>query len=418
MLTSPAPRRPSQPSRGPLRRSGAANDNRRLRVIVPTQPRRLARHGMNLLKLNPYLRLAGEALNILDMLSNYQAEGWTNLGPWYSYAKCANISRPGPPMQIGRTTVHEASSYASLAKGCTQGQAAPNAMAPFTVLNSTRSIILGHGYEITGGLIRYQCVEAFTRPSTGPLHDPPPKYNEAKPAIALPAPVPSSWPLSAFPELAPPNQAPAFPAQRPYGRPDARSINSPAAYSPPSSGIAPVSKPSQVPNDWSVSIGTGPQSAPRTHTLAPPAGATPSGRIEKERKAKLSPAFAMALKAISMTTEAGDFINAIYDALPTEYRPRFRDTVYELRSATMQQKITAIIDHADKINIDEALVNLVTEQIEDRFYGTFGKMGGEVSRRLGIPYGAGLNSVGSRLRKMSYDSERAGENSLDGMGYN
>lgn len=402
MLNYAPQRRPSQPSRGPLRRSGAANDNARFRVIVPTNPRRLARLGGNLLKLNPYFRLAGMALDVLEVFQNAQPEGWHDLGPWVSYGKCA-APRSGPIVQINRSTGYPNPSYGTFANTCLAGQASSNPLPPFTVNDNHKSIMLGVGYA-QGPLTRYQCVEAFHRPRDGLATDPTPWYG-SRAAIALPPVRPNSWPLSIWPELAPPNAAPAFPRPRPWNKPNLRSINSPASNGN-RSGIAAKSI-DQVPNDWSVSVELGPThvGAPKTHTLAPPAEPT-SRSTDRERKAKMSPATILLLKGISMATEGLDLVNAIYKALPPEYRPKYRDTNYELRSATIDQKMKAIIENWDKIPIEDALYNIAADQLSDRIYAMQGRIAGANSKRLGIPYGVGQSGIGSRLRRTTYDYER------------
>lgn len=422
MLTNPSPRRPSSPN-APARPSGPANDNRRLRIIVPTSPRRLARYGGNLLKLNPYLRLLGDALNILDLLQQYQGEGWEGLGAWSKYCECAapNPVYSGPWARQTASSVYQSGTVKGLVTGCQAGQAIlPETLGnPWNgVANSARSVGIGRTVIISGSY-RMQYQEGYTRPNTGAF--PLPQYKDPRAAIALPPPVPQTWPLSVFPELAAPLQAPAFPPPRPRSMPaGVRSVNSAASYgTEPRRAVAPASNSSSVPNDWAVSIELGPavKGAPTTHTLAPPTGAgKPSRERTKEAKVKISPAFAVVLKAVGMGTEAIDIVNAIYEALPREYRPKFRGTDQELRSATLLQKMQALYDHADKIVLDDALRNLLTEQVEDAFYGKIGKVGGEISKRLGINYGAGMNSIASRLRKLTYDSERNDVDNPEGMG--
>jgi len=67
-----------------------------------------------------------------------------------------------------------------------------------------------------------------------------------------------------------------------------------------------------------------------------------------------------------------------------------------------------------KKNIVQALLNLGANHIEDSYYGKVGRLGSDVSIRQGLNYGAGLNSLGSRLRKYTYDGYQAFEKELDG----
>lgn len=418
MLTNPSPRRPSSPPSGPLRRSGAANDNRRFRVIVPTSPGRLARLGRNVLKLNPYFRLAGMGLDVLELFQQAQAEGFDNLGPWRPYCYCPtpNPVYTGPIVRIGSGAAGSNNgSIRGWVEGCLGNQAfsAGTQNDPWLgVGTGIRSISTGKsGTVIFPNRAQHQV--GYTRPSTGAFTKP--TYRPAANAIALPAVRPSQWPLTVWPELAAPNQAPAFTPPRPWGATTGRSLNSAASYGGLTERyiVAPSKQPSQVPNDWAVAVETGPVSgraAPKTHTLAPPLGAPPGAQPrEKELKIKLSPAFVGFLKFASMSTESIDTINAIYLALPEQYRPKFRNTDYELRSATIPQKMRALIEHADKIDLQQAIENLIFEQAEDYVYGKIGKAGGAVSKQLGLNYGTGVNSIMSRLRKSTYDIERNNE---------
>lgn len=419
MLTKPIQRRQAPARQTPPGRSGAANDNARFRVIVPTSPARLARLGGNLIKLNPYLRLAGMALDVLELFQQYQGEGWdSNISGWKLEAKCAS------PAGGARVRITQGASVSNtvinLTNNCQGGQAyqAGTENNPFAGLaNNIRAVSIG---RVTDPVLRRaRADEYWSRPSTGPIT--PPQWLAARAAIALPAATPSSWPLSAFPELAAPMRAPAFARNVPWrlaGK--LKGINSAKSYGTrpgqsynPEPGYSP-----QVPNDWSVSVGTGQagNAAPTTHTLSPPAGSTTSRpRSEKERKIKLSPAFIIMLKAASATTEGIDFVNALYDALPDEAKVKFRDTEHVLRSATIQQKLQALYDGADKLDIPQAFQNLIQEQFQDYVYGKIGKASGEVSKAAGLNYGAGFASIASRLRKSWYDAEQKSD--LDELGY-
>lgn len=408
MIKTSPQRRPSAPP-GRRHSGGAANDNARFRIVVPTSPARLARYGTNLLRLNPYLRLLGDALSVLELFQNYQGEGWdSNINGWTRVANCS-LPWVGPPVRITQgSTV--SNTVINLTNSCTGGQAfaAGSENNPFgAITSSTRAVAVGTVTNPTTA--RCRAKEYWSRPNSSVAA---PKWQAAKAAIALPAPAPSTWPLSIYPELAAPGLAPAFPPARPWRLgSSARGLNSAASYGAANDNrvVSPSNRPSQVPNDWSVSVEAGPavRGAPTTHILAPPTGAR-GGNSDptKERKIKLSPAFVIILKAVSMATEGIDFVNAIYDALPPEYRPKFRNTDYELRSADLRMKMHALFENADKIDIEKALRNLAAEQFEDYLYGQIGKFGGEVSKSQGLNYGAGFNSLSTRLRKYTYDIER------------
>lgn len=423
MLTRPLQRRPSQSSIGPLGRSGAANDNRRLRVVVPTSPRRLATLGANVLKLNPYFRLAGMAMNVLDVLSNYQGEGFSNLGPWTRMGKCEtpNPLYSGPLMQLSRSSNANATSLWQAANSCLALQAVATPMAPFTVNDVHKTITLG---KLNQSINRWQVLEAYSRPENGP--DPTPVWHDRRPAIALPANIPANWPLSVYPELAPPNHAPAFPHPRPYSKPYLRGINSSASY-----GAKP--KPmNSVPNNYSFTVDYGPsvrpEPSPDEHTLAPPSGAQPlpSPRrqsrpaadrdldedqvIRRTRETKYQAAsteVVTLLRIAGQITEGIDLINSIYDALPAQYRVKWGDTDYERHNVTPLRKMRQLIDNYDKIDLHKAIHNIINDNLQDILYGTVGQFGGEASRRAGLLYGGGLNTQANKFRKLQYDAEEA-----------
>lgn len=419
MLTQPMRRR-NPASSPPPRRSGGANDNqrgrmptndnRRPRVRVPLNPARLARYGSNLLRINPYFRLASDALNVLEMFSNFQQEGWKDLGPWSLYAKCASPSGnyAGPYAANSRGSAPPGSGIIGLVNSCTVGQAilAGTMGDPWNgVTSSHRTVAMGRTIPF-GATYRCQLQEVYGRPNTGAFTKP--TYQNASPAIALPANAPTSWPLSVYPELAAPFAAPAFAAPRPWGKPNLRGLNSQASNDVVSNpAIRPdLGKPSEVPNDWSVSYEDGPVrvGAPETHTLAPPAR---SGRTEREGKIKAPKALALALHAIAPVTEMFDLIEALYDALPEEYRPRYKDTPYEKLFTTPQEKFAALYQHFDKVNLYDALQNIASNEIEDRIIGTFGQMGANASINQGLVQGGGFNSALRPTRKYIFEYQNS-----------
>lgn len=417
--SNPRRRSPEGLPTQPPRRSGA-NDNRKFRIVVPPDPRRLARYGKNVLRLNPFFRLAGDALNILELFQNAQSGGWENLGAWTKYAQCGalDITYTMAHGRISAATASNSGVIAGLANGCTIGQAvtAGTIGNPWSgVTNSQKSILIGRT-KIVGTSPRAQAQEAYTRPANGAF--PLPSYREAQSAKALPRNRPEFWAITANPALAKPNQAPAFTPPVPWRQnkkwqaPNRAVANHMDQLS---RGYIRAQDPAKVPNDWSLAIELGGQArpfAPKTHEMVSPTGT--AQKPVKEKKAKLSPAFAFFLKAVSAATESLDFVDAIYDAIPIELRPRYRDSKHEKKVLTPLEKAQAIFDNLENIDLDRAMINLIAEQAEDRFYGTFGKMGGEISKRLNISYGAGLNSVGSKIRRHFYDSDMDSWGEVDG----
>lgn len=411
MLNRPVSRRaPASSPGGGL--SVPANDNSRLRLVRQPARGRLPFAG-RVLRLNPYIGLAYLAWEIYR---NQQPEGWDNLGDWVKYCTTAspNPLAYGPYARGSQTSVANSGAIQSLVVGglSNQAYAAGSFGDPWNGLATTaRSIAIGKTHDFLGvPLSRMQYQEGYTRPNQGAFVKP--TYRPAQAAMTLPQSTPATRVISINPANAKPGEAPAFPAPIPLSvLPNLKPSDNPnreAEYeAEPSSPwqTRPSPYPVSVPNDWAVSItqpGAAPQSAPQSHTMSPPRKREP--RDEKERKTKLSPALSVVLKAVSAVTEGVDFIDALYDALPEQYRPRYRNTGYEKRVTTPQERMKALWENADKIDIDLALQNLVAEHIEDTIYGKIGKVGGEISRRLGRPYGFGMNTTQRNFSKDFYDA--------------
>ena len=130
-----------------------------------------------------------------------------------------------------------------------------------------------------------------------------------------------------------------------------------------------------------------------THKLRRP----PKGT--KELKARTVSAFQAVSPYINPLTEAVDVINAIYKNLPEQYRPRYKNTNLVKIKMRPDEKLVAIFNNFDKIDIVGALQDIAISQAEDKAYGLAGKTGGEVSRALGKPVGAGINKVIGNLPK-------------------
>jgi len=403
MLNSPVSRRSSSAWSSP--RLSGANDNSRLRLVPPMgrgAPSRIVR-------LNPYLGAVGIALGVLDFYLNNKPESWGNLGAWSLVAE-APIKSPLYTLDYGKggaNSVVNSPSLISATLAGTTGQATTFVGDPWAgVLNTHRTVIIGRTREING-TSRMQCQLCFSRPNQGAFVKP--VFQPAHPAVALP-PNPAITrrvtenPMNAKPDEAPaftrpipwsalPNTAPSTGREASYGEPDLKPLPS-APYAP-----------SKVPNEWSVSISHAPQgqavpSAPKTHTMAPPRSKPP--KRENEVKHKLPTSAIKILKAVSAVTEAIDFVDALYKALPSEYRPRYRNTMHEKRVTTPTERMEAVIKNAEKIDIYDAIDNLVENQIEDYVFGKVGQAAGEASKQVGLNYGMGFNTINRQFQKSWY----------------
>lgn len=69
---------------------------------------------------------------------------------------------------------------------------------------------------------------------------------------------------------------------------------------------------------------------------------------------------------VSAASEAGDFLDSLYDALPKELRSSDDNTA---------QKFDKVFRNLDKVDFTEAVNNLIANQVEDRYFGKgFGDM--------------------------------------------
>ena len=413
MLNKPISRR-SLPQGVPNRLSDIANDNRRLRLVAPVArelPGRLTR-------LNPYIGAITVALTLYDYFSNSVPEGWNDLGPWTKYATIPpgfiNPLRSVQWCRGSRSTTPNNTTIAGFVNAGLDNQATTDIGDPWAgVLTTSRSVGLGMT-DGTGAGARMQYREAYTRPAAGAFTKP--TYRPAQAAIVL-SPNPAiTWRITANPANAKPDQAPAFARPIPWKvlpklEPQP---NRDVSYGNPEIEDFPVPDapyyPSTVPNDWSVSIddipaGQAGQSAPKTHDLTTPSSRPP--KREKEVKHKLPTAAVHILKAVSAVTEGLDFVDALYEALPSEYRPRYRKTKHEKLNVTPHEKVKALLEHGENIGIYDAISNLVSNQIEDYTFGKLGQLGGEISRRIGSPYGMGVNTINRKIQKSYYDAANA-----------
>lgn len=103
----------------------------------------------------------------------------------------------------------------------------------------------------------------------------------------------------------------------------------------------------------------------------------PPGARTKERKFVLSKGN-IVVRLIGKTTELAELFEELYKAIPWEIRKN-------LRPKTRFDKAKAVYRHFLDIDIPRAVENLIKNEIEDRFYGGFGKLAGRGKR-------AGFNS--------------------------
>jgi len=128
-------------------------------------------------------------------------------------------------------------------------------------------------------------------------------------------------------------------------------------------GRTPVGNP-LVDSAWAVEVW------PRTANATSPVGRVPPGRGEREKKVRFAPPWlAIPLRAALFATEAIDFIEAIWKAIPKHLRMG--------RKTTPQDMLSDIYNHWHHIQWTDALLNLVYNELEDR---VIGKVAGTASK--------------------------------------
>lgn len=176
---------------------------------------------------------------------------------------------------------------------------------------------------------------------------PAPRYQDVPKIHRNPIPIPS------FPVFVQPSTAPV--------RPDIKPSQIPVI----SRGEAVVTRPNGVPRLSSAGSG----SNPPPHDLRPPR--------KNEREAKVrAKGFATAAQAVRFAnhvTEALDFVDVLYDALPNRLKPRYKDTRFVQKNVSPHVKMELIYKHWNKINPAEAIKGHLIETAKDVIFGRIGQ---------------------------------------------
>lgn len=202
--------------------------------------------------------------------------------------------------------------------------------------------------------------------------------------IFVPVPTPHPIPVPLLPRLKP------NPDRVPSERSDDGIVTKPDPWAPippvnpfppepafppnpePGTGVKP--KPPVDPFVPSVDLDTGaigssPRVTPRPgrHYKRPP------GSNEREKKKNLNRgAFYRILNGlVGFVGEAGDFVDAVYDALPPKVRRwKGRDGKWRDRDANPITKAERIFNNLDKLDVDKAIENIIANQLEDKLIGS------------------------------------------------
>lgn len=146
-------------------------------------------------------------------------------------------------------------------------------------------------------------------------------------------------------------------------------LGDPAYNGEPSYGVVPV-----------------PFGSPGTVIVYGPNGATASapGMIPRrpppknERERKTNPVAAWVYAGLSFVTESTDAVDAVWKALPGDAKTRIKG-----QRTTPQQKLEDIINGLDRLDVSQAVVNLILEALEDRLWAAGGKLTKQANQRDG-----------------------------------
>ena len=112
------------------------------------------------------------------------------------------------------------------------------------------------------------------------------------------------------------------------------------------------------------------------HRLAPPPKRNKEGKVTS---GAASSVYNVVHPVISNVGEVVEFIQAIYDALPDQYKVKYPGTNYTLRAATPQQKVKAIYENFHRIDLAKVIRNFADNQLEDAIWGLVGQTNADAS---------------------------------------
>lgn len=213
-------------------------------------------------------------------------------------------------------------------------------------------------------------------------------------------PEPGSVPAPYFPGLDPnfipltPIVPAPTPAQLPKPRPGYKPAGDPAPdhlvtpLEPSASPWFPPLRPYEISAVTSVTRAHGsvsPSASPKPAVSRSPHGVLPPGPRERERKRNFtgSGAGAFVWAVANALTEATDVTNAIYKALPPSVR-RFkgRNGKWMDKDIAWQDRAKRIMANLDKVDIDQAMLNILANQMEDFVIGKFSQGADRANRNL------------------------------------
>lgn len=256
---------------------------------------------------------------------------------------------------------------------------------------------------------------------------------EYAPAPGAPVPTPKPAPRWYVPNL--PTHSPAGdpirgPSDRPVTRPEPEPEDKPKPITRPVPKPLPMTPPATTPTQakgprprWSqrpsvrtiLQPGLKPRVEEAPHSMSPP----PKGTRERKFAVTVGGRNAI-IRAVNGATEACDFVDAIFEALPKEIQKKARREVlgqralpwwkqknkygqtpwnkegaakpglFDPKNMGCHHKAIAIYQNYNKVNMTNAIRNLAKEKLVDMAYGAQGKVAAQASRQAGLSKGLQL----------------------------
>ena len=165
----------------------------------------------------------------------------------------------------------------------------------------------------------------------------------------------------------------------------------------PIEGLGPIYLPvAAVGTEVVLSPGTSPVARPSRHENRKPPFRT------KERKFILSMASGSAAGMfVSAVTEADDFVDDLWRALPDDLRKskkryKGKDGRWHAAKVGELQKFAALLGHYQEIDVGKALYNVLVDQATDAAYGRLGQLNAKAQRNVhNSGYGPGVRNLGN-----------------------
>ena len=332
----------------------------------------------------------------------YALYEWWRSDPWnwglnmMGYQQVLSCNRPVDLTKSGASTFHcglTGQAFGGPPYGAWNGITRPSYLAKWwhshdNALTGQARWAISENWQRVGSVDRPRFLpDPRWSPDDDPL--PHPSQDPSVMPIGQPAPIPHSPPV---PNPGP-NFDPRFDPESPVRlEPEIEPVPSPlpSPYPPPAPSWPTLPQPNPSPSPTpvpapGVNIPNSPVARP---TLNPKPRNRPKRppQNEKERKQRLTPHGASVVgRSVNWLSETGDFIEAIWWALPAKYRspPEWDPIQKRWHAVGHLQKAQDIYDHLDQVDMNKAFENLLAEQLGDLMAGKVGQGVAASNQKMG-----------------------------------